>query len=154
MALRSAACCWFVVLVAGCGGGGGETRTVTVEATRDDAETPTADQDQSAPSNDSIDDANTRLLIASIREGYAKYCVKVLGARIGRTDPPSRKDLELVGNGTRTIQKYLKPANWELEVEPGVTVRDAVFDMAKMLRNGDCDPERARKIETAAIDAG
>jgi hypothetical protein len=165
--LTSLLCLCVAALVFGCGGEGEATRTVTVEATQE-----ATDSEASAPAtsddSDSSDDPDTsgesssssgkvdrftNLALLNGRVFFSKYCVKVLGDRIGRTDPPNAKDKELYGNALFTIQYALRKGAFKT-LSTGDTVQDLAFDDAKTLRQGDCAPEDARKIETAAVDAG
>jgi hypothetical protein len=140
------------VCLAGCGGGGTTTVVRTVPPPSSSEPPPaTSTSGPSAPPSPAKLNPYTDLALVRGQVFLAKYCVKELGARLGRNSPPSVQDTKLKNNAVFTLVYSVKRQP-EVKTSTGKTVRELAFKGAETLRNGDCDPANAKKLENAAID--
>lgn len=142
-------------LIAGCGGGS-TTTTVTVPAktsaapASDNAKQPASTQQDTAAADASQDAAVDSVTLSTDMVFIANYCVHVLGARIGKQQPPGAKLTQQKNTGVTTLLYYAR--HRPDATMNGKPLSSLLQSAEQSLSNGDCDPASARKIRDAAAD--
>lgn len=135
-----------------------EERTITGTGSampgsyRDDA--GSAADDASAP--DEVSDAEQELYDASAAVGLtraaskvARYCVRKVGARIGREEPPSKALIRARDEYVPLVKRIIK--NYPDIDVAGKSLGEFLDDQVAGLRRSDCDSRLAAAIEDAAL---